>query len=67
MYRCTTELDDEDTINEHRRYRVANPEHAREKAIRAKMRITLDIMNGIASKILKTEINLCKDVMSLTL
>ena len=61
MYRCTTELDDEDTINEHRRYRVANPEHAREKAIRAKMRNTLDIMNGIASKILKTEINLCKD------
>ena len=66
MYRCTTELDDEDTINEHRRYRVANPEHAREKAIRAKMRITLDIMNGIASKILKTEINLCKDVNAVT-
>ena len=61
MYRCTTDLDDEDTINKHRRYRVINPEHAREKAIRAKMRTTLDIMNGIASKILNTEINICKD------
>ena len=51
MYRCTIELDDEDTINEHRRYRVVNPDHAREKAIRAKMRATLDIMNAVASKI----------------
>ena len=66
MYRCTTELDDEDTINEHRRYRVANPEHAREKAIRAKMRDTLNIMNGIASKILKTEIYLCKEDNAVT-
>ena len=32
MYRCTIELDDEDTINEHRRYSVVNPDHAREKA-----------------------------------
>ena len=67
MYRSTTELDDEDTINEHRRYRVANPEHAREKAIRTKMRDTLNIMNGIASKILKTEIYLCKEDNAVTL
>ena len=66
MYRSTTELDDEDTINEHRRYRVANPEHAREKAIRTKMRDTLNIMNGIASKILKTEIYLCKEDNAVT-
>ena len=32
MYRCTIELDDEDTINEHRQYLVVNPDHAREKA-----------------------------------
>ena len=66
MYRSTTELDDEDTINEHRRYRVANPDHAREKAIRAKMRDTLNILNGIASKILKTEIYLCKEDNAVT-
>ena len=61
MYRCTTELDDEDTINEHRQFRVINPDHAREKAIRAKMRATLDIMNAVASKILNTEISICKN------
>ena len=61
MYRSTIELDDEDTINEHRRYLVANPDHAREKAIRFKMRATINIMNAIASKILtddnKTDAN----------
>ena len=61
MYRSTIELDDEDTINEHRRYLVANPDHAREKAIRLKMRATINIMNAIASKILNTETRICKD------
>ena len=45
MYRSTTELDDEDTINEHRRYFLAKPDHAREKAVRIKMRATINIMN----------------------
>ena len=61
MYRSTIELDDEDTINEHRRYSVVNPDHAREKAIRFKMRATINIMNAIASKILNTEISICKN------
>ena len=61
MYRSTIELDDEDTINEHRRYLVAKPDHAREKAIRFKMRATINIMNATASKILNTETRICKD------
>ena len=61
MYRSTTELDDEDTINEHRRYFLAKPDHAREKAVRIKMRATINIMNSTASRILNTETRICKD------
>jgi hypothetical protein len=61
MYRSTIELDDEDTINEHRRYFLARPDHAREKAVRIKMRATINIMNSVASKILNTETRICKD------
>ena len=64
MYNSTVELDDEDTINEHRRQIVSNPDNGREEVVRTKMRATLDFMNAVASRILNMEVTICKNETS---
>ena len=61
MYRNTSELDDEDTINEHRRQLLVNPNIEREQDVITNMRTMVNIMNVLASRILDMEVNIIKN------
>ena len=52
MHRSTTEMDDEDTINEHRRRSIPNPDSPKEARITRKMRSIVDSMYNLAGRIL---------------
>ena len=57
MYRNTSEFDDLDTINKHRRRILVNPNIEREQVVI----MTVNIMNVLASRILDMEVNIIKN------
>ena len=61
MPRSSSELDDEDTINQHRLQVVNSMDSEREQEVVRKMRAMVNKMNKLASRILTMEMNLIEN------
>ena len=61
MSRTSSELDDEDTINQHRLQVVNSMDSEREQEVVRKMRAMVNKMNKLASRILTMEMNLIEN------